>query len=438
MIETQALTFICTNDFSGHTRGKAVPSDTLDDWWRRGVGWTPTNTMINPFGRIIATPWGSRGDLKIIPDATAELRLSGEEGRPGEHLILGDVQEMDGSAWSSCLRSQLRDALVELRQETGLTLRASMEHEFHYTGGPDRWGDSYHVDAFRGIEGFLGEVIGHLRANGIAPEMVLPEFGPRQLELTVAPKTGLRVADEAVMLREVVRATARRHGQRASFSPIVTRGIVGNGLHIHFSFERDDGSPVTYDASRPDCLSETAGRFVAGILRHSRALCAFTAPSVISYQRFAPNAWSAWVSNLGFRDRESLIRICPVPDEPDTDPSRSFNLEFRAADATGSPYLQLAALVRAGLLGIREELDIPPATRSDPGAFSAEECDRHGILPLPSSLEDALRELERDQALAGTFPGEMIEAYIIHKRGEMSFLHGRDIDEICGMYADVY
>jgi glutamine synthetase len=83
------------------------------------------------------------------------------------------------------------------------------------------------------------------------------------------------------------------------------------------------------------------------------ALCAITAPSVISYERLRPNAWSASVTNLGHRDREAFLRICPVSERPGADVAKSFNLEFRAADAAAAPYLALGAMVRAGLDGLR-------------------------------------------------------------------------------------
>src|SRR5262249_30994632 len=143
-------------------------------------------------------------------------------------------------------------------------------------------------------------------------------------------------ADRAVKLRQIVRAACERRDLRASFAPLLRKGGVGNGVHIHFSLEDGAGRPVTYDAARPGGLSEMAGAFAAGILANGRALCALTAPSAISYERLRANAWSASVTNLGRQDREALLRICPVSLKPGADVGASFNLEYRAADAAAT------------------------------------------------------------------------------------------------------
>src|SRR5215207_2254712 len=94
---------------------------------------------------------------------------------------------------------------------------------------------------------------------------------------------GRAAADRAAAFREVLREVARRLGYRASFAPMADPGGVGNGVHVHMSLVDPDGTPVLYDAGRPGSLSETGARFAAGILEHLPALCAITAPSVISY-----------------------------------------------------------------------------------------------------------------------------------------------------------
>ena len=188
----------------------------------------------------------------------------------------------------------------------------------------------------------------------------MPEYGPRQYEVTYAPAVGVTSADRAVIVRELARAAARVLGHRISFSPAVTPDIVGNGVHVHMSLVDLSGWPVMYDADAPHGLSETGGRFVAGILHHATALCAVTAPSVISYLRLVPHRWSAAWSNAGFRDREACVRICPVVEAPGVPIAPQFNIEFRAADATASPYLALGALVYAGLDGILQKM--PPRT----------------------------------------------------------------------------
>lgn len=437
-VERENLVMICCSDIAGQVRGKGFPERDLDDRWRLGVGWTPTNVMINCLGRIPATPFGPFGDLFLVPDPAGEVHLDFADGSPPTRFILGDIQTLDGTPWDCCLRGLLKRALDTLEQETGLRLYASFEHEFHYWGADERTGDSYALSAMRGIETFAAELLGALRAAGLEPETLLPEYGPRQFEVTVRPAFGVEAADRAVKLREICRTVARRHDSRISFSPVVSRGVVGNGLHIHFSLSDRDGQPVTYDLNDSSGLSARAGAFAAGILRHAPALCALTAPSVLSYERLKPHCWSAFWTNLGLRDREALLRICPVPALADIDPAPRYNLEYRAADAAASPYLQLAALVLAGLQGLRENLPTPPVTEQDPETFSPEQREQLGIRILPQSLAAALDALEADAVAQGWLGPVLARAYLMHKRGEIGMLEGKSADEIARIYAEAY
>lgn len=437
-IEREKLVYICCSDIAGQVRGKGFPLRDLEKRQRFGVGWTPTNVMINCLGRIPQTPFGPHGDLYLVPADSQEVLLDFGDGSPVEHWLLGEIRSLEGQDWACCLRSFLRRSLTQLEEETGLRLLASFEHEFYLEGAEERSGDAYALSSLRGIEVFSEEFVGALRANGLAPETYLPEYGTRQYEVTLDPAPALEAADRAVKLREICRAVARRHGFRASFSPLVTRGIAGNGVHVHFSFLDRDGRPVAWDPSRPGELSEGAGSFAAGILRHVRALCAITAPSVISYDRLKPHAWSAFWGNLGLRDREALLRICPYPRAEDVDPAPCFNLEYRASDAAASPFLQLAVLVQAGLQGMREKLATPPITEGDPEELGPEKRRQMGIQDLPRSLGEALDALEQDETVLGWLGPTLSQAYLQHKRGEASMLDGKDEAEICRVYAEAY
>ena len=358
----ESVVVVACNDIAGQVRGKGFPRDQLESRRRYGVGWTPSNVMINCFGRIPAIPFGSTGDLMLVPAEGAGYRLDFDDGTT-EHVILGSILTTAGAPWECCLRSLLGRALDDFEKETGLTLVVSFEHEFWIDGADERPGDAYCASKLRGLERFVADVLSALRANGIPPDTFLPEYGPRQFELTVDPSPGLVAAERAIKLREICRSIARRRGHHISFSPMVTPGVVGNGLHIHFSLLNSNGQPASYNPTGPGRISAVQGSFLAGIVRHARAICAVTAPSVISYERLKPHSWSAHYTNLADRDREAMLRICPYPEGADI--ARRFNIEFRAADASASPYLQLGMLVRAGLDGIRNELPCPHITTGD-------------------------------------------------------------------------
>lgn len=426
----------CYSDFAGQVRGKGFPARELEERWEKGVGWTPTNIMINCFGVIPATPWGASGDLLLRPDPAGDSTLDFGDGTVAERFILGYVDELDGAPWACCPRHYLAEALADLEREFGLRLRVAFEHEFTCLGFAPRLGAAYGLESIRQIGDLPEVILAALDRAGLEPDTFLPEYSPGQYEVTVRPALGLEAADRAVKLRQIVRAATARKGWRATFAPILKPGGVGNGVHIHFSLEDKQGQPLSYDAAAPHGVSRVAAPFLAGILAHGRALCAVTAPSMVSYERLRPNAWSASVTNLGQRDREALVRICPVSAKPGASVARSFNFEYRAADAAATPHLALGALVRAGLDGLRGNLALPRAASViEIARMSEQERRTAGIVTLPKSLPEALDCLERDDAI---MPEAMRMPYLMHKRGEAAQVASTGRDELCGLYAQVY
>lgn len=435
-VRREPFIMACYSDFAGQVRGKGFPARELEERFEKGVGWTPTNIMINCFGAIPATPWGASGDLLMRPDPMGDVTIDLGDGAAPERFILGFIDELNGAPWAPCPRHYLASALSELEQEFGLRLRVAFEHEFTCLGFEPRLGAAYGLESIRQIDDLPEIILAALDRNGLEPDTFLPEYSPGQYEVTVRPALALEAADRAVKLRQIVRAASSRKGWRATFSPIMKKGGVGNGVHIHFSLEDKAGKPLSYDAKGANGVSAIAGRFVAGVLAHGRALCAVAAPSGISYERLRPNAWSASVTNLGCRDREALVRICPVSEKPGAKVEKGFNFEFRAADAAATPHLALGAIVRAGLHGLRGKSPLPKAaTVIEIAKMSETEKAANGIVALPSSLGEALDHLERDGTL---MPDGLKMPYLMHKRGELSQVSGIAADPLCAMYAQVY
>lgn len=420
-------------------RGRGFPAKDLADGLAHGIGWTPTNINITAFRDIADSPFGQWGDVLLKPDPATEVNVNFGDGMPREHFFLCDVLETDGDPWLCCPRNFLRQALADLESEAGLRLFAAFEHELHYTGADATEGSSYSLAAFRG-QGEFGEVLTYaLDAAGIEPEGFLSEYGPRQYEVAVRPAVGLASADRAVITRELARSTAHRLGRRASFAPIMAPDGLGNGVHIHMSLRDLDGDPATYDEAHPHGLSQAAGRFVAGVLRHLPALCAITAPTVVSYLRLAPHRWSASYNNLDYRDREAAVRIAPVNELSDTSVAAQYNFEYRAGDATANSYLALGAVVNAGLQGLREDLPMPHVMDGvDPEDLGDEEKQALGIARLPTSLATALDALDGDETARGWFPPALLDAYMRYKRYEVEVMEGLSAEALCARYAAVY
>jgi glutamine synthetase len=433
------LAIFLTNDLSGVSRGRAFPLSDLPDRMTAGVGWVPANLAITPFGVIAPNSFGPVGDLRLMPDRDSSgFRMTGFNGVPDLLGFPCDIVETDGTPWGGCGRGFAKRALADLEREFGFILKSSFEHEFFLSGAPDLAKGAFTLEDFRSVQPFLGAAVAAMKAAGLDPETILREYGPQQFEVTMKPAFGLAAADRAVFLRDIVRDVARQFSLRACFSPILDPTSVGSGVHVHFSLLDKAGKSVTADAALPGGVSARTGSFVAGILRHMPALCALTAPSAISYTRLTPHRWSAGFNCYGYRNREAGVRICPVNDTPGRETAAQTHLEFRAADATASPFLVLGALVRAGIEGLRAKLQPPPLVESDPADLLDAELSRMNIRRLPASLGDALAELHADPIVKSWLPQTLQDGYFALKQAEMEKAALLDPKEQCALYADFY
>ncbi|WP_373236297.1 glutamine synthetase family protein [Cohaesibacter celericrescens] len=439
---TNPLIFAVTPDIAGKSRGKSFPLRDLEKRLKRGVGWTPTNVQITCFNAIAESPFGALGDLLLIPDGETSVEIDFEDEAPVERFIIGDVTDLDGNAWNCCTRSILKNALKRLKELGHVDLCAAFEHEFQFKGGKPPNGEGYSLTGFSRRRKFGETLMAALDKAGLDIDTFMKEYGPDQYEVTIGPSKNHRAADEALILREVTRMTAAHCGEQVSFSPILDPDSVGNGVHIHMSFLNKDGKPATYDEDGPAGMSALTGSFIAGVLKYLDSIIAFTAPSDVSYLRLTPHRWSAAYNNLGFRDREASVRICPVTSTEKDSIARQYNFEFRAADASASPHLALAAIIHAGVQGIEEGLAPPAITEEDLSLLSEEALTERGYVRLPQSLEEALDRLSNNDVVRSWFAEEFVDVYLAHKRGELSYLKDHiskdDTKARCIAYAEVY
>ncbi len=438
MSASELAALVCC-DLGAIVRGRSVPSAELQAHADAGVGWVPANQALTPLGTLAEpSPFGSTGDLRLLPALDTHVRVDADGERDGAalELVLCDIVETDGRAWECCPREFLRSALAELDAELGLRVRTSFEHEFQLRSERPA-ALPFSLEAQRRAEPFPSLAFGALEQAGAAPERFMAEYASHQFEIPVAPADDLGGADRAVVVREVVREVARRIGTRASFAPLLDPTEAGNGVHIHVSLLDASGRPALYDADRPCALSELGASFAAGILAHAGALSALSAASPLSAARLTPHRWSAGAVCLAQRNREALLRLPPLVPLAG-EPARQLRLEYRGADATANPYLALGAIVRAGLDGVRRALPAPPMLERDPAELDAAEAERYGVGALPGSLADALDALDGDEIARGWLPPLLYDAYVSVKRAEVDAAHELDLAALCERYAAIY
>lgn len=220
----------------------------------------------------------------------------------------------------------------------------------------------------------------------------------------------VKTADNVVTFKHVVKTYARRHGLHATFMPKPVFGINGSGMHTNMSLMKD-GKNAFYDKDKQYGLSDTALHFIAGILRHVKAITAVANPLVNSYKRLVPGyeapvyiAWSA-------SNRSTLIRVPAAR-------GNGTRVELRSPDPACNPYLEMALCLAAGLDGIKRGLTPPESISKNIYEMSRDELKAAGIEHLPDTLKHAIDELEKDEVMKATLGEHIYNKYVEGKRRE--------------------
>lgn len=427
------LVFLATSDLTAITKGRAMRR--ADFGKDSSLGWVPANFGIGPLGHIVeGIPYGSAGDLRLKPDHSSVTRIDGIPGQPAVTIAFADLVEVDGAPWQNCPRGFLRTALNDLREEFGLTFEAAFEHEFVEISAQGNPTHPFSLEAFRAAEPIGSAIMGTFDRAGMDPECWLPEYAPHQYEVTVGRTNALAAADRAILVRDTVRAHYAARDRKVSFSPVLTPGGSGTGVHVHFGIDDLAGKSLVFDEDRPGRISELAGRFAAGIVHHAPAMTALFAPLVISYSRLVPHNWSSARAFLGLQNREALLRITPTNEIDGRDPKSQLHFEFRGGDIGANPWLLLGIILRAGLEGLRAGLEPADVVEGELD-LDGEHAD---TTVLPADLGAAIDALLEDKVVCSWFSPEFLQTFEAIKRNEIEQLEGLTPEERCKVYSNVY
>jgi glutamine synthetase len=383
---TRTFTYFGHQDLSGILRGRSVPEERSKLALDGGLPWVPANYSIGALSTLPPdNPFGPVGEIRLVPDVGTRLALPADAVRPAFDLYLCDGRTMELAPWPYCPRTALKDAIAALLSETGLTLKVAFEHEFNVRGLQRDGHVAFSLSAGRTVAPLADRVLSVLDGAGISLEQFQAEYGEDQFEIAGTPTDPLTAADRTVLTLEAIRDIARGMGLSASFLPKPAMDVPGNGVHIHISLWRGD-QPVT---ARNDWLTPEAGSFAAGILTRAEALLPYTILSANSYARIRPHSWVGVHTCIGLRNREAMLRL--VPRRAAADGSHpGATVEYRVTDATANVYIALAAIIRAGLEGLRAGMPAPPNVDRDPESYKAAEVARLGLRPLPRDMDSAL------------------------------------------------
>ena len=236
-----------------------------------------------------------------------------------------------------------------------------------------------------------------------------------QCEIGVGPNTLTKKADEVQILKYCVHNVAHAYGKTATFMPKPLVGDNGSGMHVHQSLSKNGKNIFTGDVYAG--LSETALFYIGGVIKHARAINAFSNPATNSYKRLVPGYEAPVMLAYSARNRSASIRI-PFVANP-----KARRIEVRFPDPVANPYLAFTALLMAGLDGIKNK--IHPGDAADKDLYDLPPEEAKAIPTVCGSLEQALAALDADRAfltVGGVMDDDMIDAYIALKQMEVDRL----------------
>ena len=417
-------------DNSGVARVKTVPISLFERAVRVGVGMSPVFEVFFGLDHITSSDevGGPVGDLRLLPDPDAARVLAAS---PGWAWAPVDKYTQDGEVYPGCQRSFAK-RMVERAAGAGIELRMAYELEWFQgsltseTDQPVHNGPAYGLPVLATTSGFVRDLLVALEDEGIDVEQFHPEYAMGQLELSVAPSDPVGAADHAILVRQTIRAVAAQYGQRASFSPVVIAGHVGNGGHVHFSLWRD-GVNLFAGGEGPYGMTEEGEAFVAGILEELPALVAIGSPSVPSYLRLVPQHWAGAFACWGRENREAAVRF--VTGMVGTHETAA-NTEVKCFDQSANPYLASGALIAAGLSGVERGFRLPDEVTVDPGDLSEEELASQKIARLPQSVDEAVANLERSEVLREAMGPMLFSPYVAVRKAEAEAFAEMEPDDV--------
>ncbi|MFV0461245.1 MAG: glutamine synthetase family protein [Actinomycetales bacterium] len=402
------------SDIIGTDRGRDVLVQHFARTVGGGVAFCRSVYGTTPRGGVVDMEGGlSSGlpDILAFPDVDTLQQVPWE---PGVAHCIADLFNPDGTPSAESPRAMLR-RVVEDFAELGMVPMVGPELEFYVlerseksASGWSRYGEgtgNVYVSGLKGDpENVLLESLRLLGDYGIDVVAANHEFSSGQFEINLWHGEALDAADRAHRFKAAIKELARRQDRLATFMPKPFNDEGGSGFHLHFSMWDGDNA-LFDDPDGPDGLSEVGRYAVGGVLAHAPALAALSNPTINSYKRFGPDTLAPWLIDWGMDNRSAMVRIPP-------ERGKASRMELRLGDASANPYLAIAGLLAAALLGVRNKIEPP-----DPLVGYGYDVARSEM--LPTTLDTALDALEGDAEFADLLGKPFVNSFVAYKRDEI-------------------
>jgi glutamine synthetase len=354
-------------------------------------------------------------DLFLLPDpATLAIFPLAGDGQRRARLCCSVVRR-DGQPFAGDPRSIL-DRNLALARDLGFDYRVAVEMEYYLLPEDGTLPDQEHGAGYFSVAGdqiaaTRDAVLTALQGMGITVGGSHHETGPGQEEIDLPDVGALRMADQLITVRQVIRTIARRHGLRATFMPKPMENAAGSGMHVFQSLNRiSDGQDALGRAGND--LSDEAQWIIGGQVRHATGMTLITNPTVNSYKRLNAGHRAPRYATWARVSQASLIRV------PSWLDSNQAEIELRSPDPMANPYLTFAVVLAAGIDGIRQKIDPGDPFDESFVAFDDAELARRGVTRLPSTLGEAITTLADDQVITQALGGYVADQLLSVKRDE--------------------
>jgi glutamine synthetase len=412
-------------DVLGRAKSKMVPIDHLPNLLAGSERYTPRG--VGGLGQMNA----SEDECVAMPDLTTLTVLPWDTRFA---WMAADLLWGGTDFWPHCPRSILKKQLA-VAADRGMTFNLGVETELYCydpSSGTDGYLEpmsksgkirptpAYDAESTMDSMAFLGPMVKYMTECGFGVFSFDHEGGDAQFEFDFNYSEALVMCDKLVLFRLMAKQVAKAAGLEVTFMPKPYTAAWGSGAHFNMSLVDDDGKNLFRDEGGVGGWSKTAYSFVAGVLRHARAIAAIATPTVNSYKRLQPRladgtiSWSPVWAAYGDNNRSCMLRL------PHNRPA----IEDRAVDAAANTYLTASFILAAGMEGI--DLGLDPG---DPaGAELFDPKAKHGIPRLPRTLIEAVDAFEADPLTHEVFPAPFVSAYVEMKTDEWNSYHAQVTD----------
>jgi glutamine synthetase len=400
------------SDMLGTVKNVEIPITNLERALNNDIMFD--GSSIQGFVRI------DEADMYLYPDLSTWLILNWENAPVGRVArLICDVYTSNKKPYEGDPRYVLKKTLNEMKSLGFDKFNVGVEPEFFLfkldekgkiTRELSDQGGYFDLAPMDGSEDIRRDIVLEMQKLGFEMEVSHHEVAFGQHEINFHFDNALEACDNIQTFKVLVKNVARRHGYHATFMPKPIKGINGSGMHSNLSLSKD-GRNVFFDEKTDNQLSETALKFIAGIMKNAQAFTLVCNPIINSYKRLVPGyeapVYIAWSDS----NRSTMIRI-------PASRGNATRIEVRSVDTSANPYLAMAVLLNSGLDGIKNDLTALNPLKKNLFRMSEQERRRLGIKNLPENLKEAIEFFQKSELMKETLGEELFEKFIEAKQKE--------------------